>query len=218
MLHGTDNMANNTSTQTLLQNYGGLSINNFIDKMQIINSSNHINNDVDVDHESNNLSLYYTIDEMIALFKENPFALKFFSMNAQCLNAKFDQIKSLIEHLSSLSIKLHVICLQETWEKDVSPDFNIHGYKRVATKSRINKCGGLTMFMEDSLDFTLLQDDNIQETYESIFIKIDIPIAKKTTKSFVVGNIYRPPREDLHNYERFIEEFTSQLRTLTSKC
>ena len=42
------------------------------------------------------------------------------SLNAQSLNAKFDNLQTLIETLQEQNIKLHAICIQESWLDDNS--------------------------------------------------------------------------------------------------
>ena len=206
---------NISTTDTILSSYGGLTTNSFLAKTPSYHSSNHNIEDFDDDHVVSSMSLYYTINELIMFYKENPNALRILSLNCQSLNAKFNQIKCMAELFSSSSVKLHLIILQETWEKNTDNLFHINGYHRIHTEARINKCGGLTIYLHNQFNYSIINYPAISHMYEGLFINVLVPTQRNTNR-FIIGNIYRPPREDIIHYEQFTEDICKQIKALPS--
>ena len=92
----------------VLKNFGGVNRNNLNDLLQ------------NVDDFENAISI--VSDSPYVEPKNLPQYLKSFSqnmtilgLNIQCLNAKFDKFKILIDDLAMENFQFSAICLQETW-------------------------------------------------------------------------------------------------------
>ena len=84
--------------------------------------------------------------------------LNILSLNAQSINAKFDNLQILIKALEEQDIKLHAICIQESWlNKDSNLDlFQLDGYRCFAQGKRCSPHGGLITYVDTNLNATSL--------------------------------------------------------------
>ena len=65
-------------------------------------------------------SLYYSLSRLPDDLKSINNNLNILSLNAQSLNAKFDNLQILIENWQEQNIQLHAIIIQESWPDDNS--------------------------------------------------------------------------------------------------
>lgn len=113
--------------------------------------------------------------------------LKFIHQNIQSLGDKMDQLRLLLqEHHSGIQI----ITLSETWIKAdmIDSEYEIPGY-RLFRKDREGNHGGVAVFVHDELVATR-RDDLELDTVEGMWLEIAVP----KSRSFLVGNFYRPGR------------------------
>ena len=136
--------------------------------------------------------------------------LSIMSLNCQSINAKIDGLRVFVEQCESNQCQLGVICLQETWlnrNNYHSPSLAINGYNFVFADSRISKHGGLGFYIKDDINYKLRQDLIFQS---NVFEGFAIEIESKNEKYLII-NIYRPPRNIMHNFQDFNSEITSLL-------
>ena len=134
----------------------GEQINTFLDNAEIteLNSLTHIL-DFDYEHDHNDLlesiqiSQYYT--ELDFIKKCTPDTFTIMSINCQSLNAKYDDIKLLLDVFTQHEQPIQVACLQETWIEDTSLLdlflFQIHDYNLVAQDRYARAHGGLALYI-----------------------------------------------------------------------
>ena len=69
---------------------------------------------------SNKTSPYYGINCLPRSLDQIPGQLNILSINAQSLNAKYDELLLLLNIAQSQNIRFYVICIQETWLSETS--------------------------------------------------------------------------------------------------
>ena len=113
--------------------------------------------------------------------------LKFIHQNVQSLGDKIDQLRLLLQELHS---GIQIITLSETWIKPDRNDseYELPGY-RLFRKDRNGNHGGVAVFVHDALVVTR-RDDLALDTVEGMWLEIAVP----KSRSFLVGNFYKPDR------------------------
>ena len=153
-------------------------------------------------------SPYYTSESMLNIFTDCE-SFKILSLNCQSLNSKFDQLKIYIEEC--YEAKFDAICLQETWLNDNSElsMFQLKGYNLISKSKTASEHGGVAIYLKDNFRYTVLPIIIESNLWESLFIEVYINDihSKHLSKSLIISSIYRPPRNNIHNYRTFITEF-----------
>lgn len=118
-------------------------------------------------------------------------------INIQGLSGKIDQLNGMLQ-----SNLVHIMGISETKLHDVHPDsaFDIDGYQTPIFRRdrKDNGGGGLIVFVKNGLSCNRrrdLESDNI----ECIWVEVK----PKNSKSFLVGNVYRPPNSTIQWQEHF---------------
>lgn len=179
-------------------------------------------NDDDFDDEAPNilnLSPYYDNDNAIELLKEKSDTISILSLNCQSLSAKFEQLKIYIEQFEISKCPFTIICLQETWlsdNHDVSL-FQIDGYKFIHKPRSCSAHGGVAIYLRGNLEYKILGIGGDSEIWDELFIEVIMTNDRSLSnrQKIVIGNLYRPPRDSLSNYDKFfsdLEEILSHLQ------
>jgi len=196
----------NETSHDMLNSFGGIDQNSLV---------THINMLEDTDEQSLPVirdSLYYTCEEFCKVSTDSN-NITILSLNIQSLRSKHDSLKLFTE---SVSGKIDIIMLQETWlsVQDTTSHLNIPGYSMISQPKRITSHGGLVIFLSDRFTHNIIHYDSVanSEIFEGLFVEIK---QRNSLQKFVVGNVYRPPRDIIANYETFEEEINgifSQLK------
>ena len=99
--------------------------------------------------------------------------------------------------------------MQETWclEKNGYSHIDIPGYKCLSKYASCGDKGGYAAYISNSLSFENVDIPNHScDVWENIFVRVN-----HASGSFVVGNIYRPPRDHLASLTTFKNEFSGML-------
>ena len=91
----------------------------------------------------------------------------------------------------------------------------LEGYECIPQSKSWSSKGGLIIYLHDIFKYKLKQELNKYSTWEGQVI--EVMRGKTLSKPLYVGNIYRPPKENLEFYDQFIEEFTPILVNLEKK-
>ena len=161
-----------------------------------------------------NHSYHCTEKELLNAIKPSN-GLSILTLNCQSLSAKFDE---LCIFLNTLEHKLYVITLQETWccKIDQYKLCKIKDYNYIATCAKSSKHGGLITYIHKDYKFKLTSDfDDHSNLWESHFLEIAHKI--NTSKTIIIGNIYRPPKSKNGLLSTFINEFSSILNKVQIK-
>ena len=195
-------------SETMLNNIGGMAANSLKNLLEP-------NLDVNADEEPDLLqhSHYVNNDSLIQTLKDKVDVFKCISLNIQSLNAKINQLRIYCEQLKMANCKVDAICIQETWLKEGACDshLQIEGYTLISKPCQLTSHSGLAIYLSNELEYTEISTDISQSrTWENQFIQIKI----SNNKNLTLGNIYRPPRDVIENYQNFMNEFDSIVQTL----
>ena len=110
-----------------------------------------------------------------------------------------------------------MVCLQETWLSDIDDISLLHleGYTLISQHKVSSKHGGVAIYLSESYDYKLIPLYPNTNIWDGQFIEIQTPSAHK---NIIVGNIYRPPQDNI-NYDTFIRELQPIIQELNKrKC
>ena len=131
----------------------------------------------------------------------------------QFLKAKFDQIQILLSQLKSKRVQFNAICLQETWltENSDLTSFQIPGYTLISQVAICSSHAGLAIYVQEHYKYKLLSCYQHTKIWEGLFIEIE---SEEFEKKFIIGSMYRPPRERNENYQSFLNKLSPVLTHL----
>ena len=162
-------------------------------------------------------SLYVDNEELIDIIKQKQGILKCLSLNIQSLNAKFDQLRIYLDYLQEQNCKFDIICLQETWinENNCNVDmFQLDGYQLISQCCSSTSHGGLAIYISDKIRYNILAiTASESNSWEGMFLKLSL----SNNKCITVGNVYRPPRYRIEDYDTFLSEFENLLETFSGE-
>jgi hypothetical protein len=177
--------------------------------------------DEDADDEAPALfqnSPYYDDDGLKEILRKKQKVFSLISLNVQSLNAKFDQLKILIENLKNSSCYISALCVQETWLTDASDVslLQLDGYHFVSRGRSCSAHGGVALYILDTYDFKILEFNSRSNIWDGLFIEVTEKnfVSSSLTKKLIIANIYRPPRDNIENYRTFNEELNEILSKL----
>ena len=153
-------------------------------------------------------AIYRLPSEIDAVLKENT-NTKFSLMHANCRGFQYNFDK-LLSSVTNITNDLSVIAVSETWTNCSNEnDYQLPHYN-LGINSRVNKsCGGVGLFVHDSLHYKLRKDlcNIVPDVFECIFIELDV-------NKVIVGCLYRPP---CGNLSTFIAHFDTLLSKLNNE-
>ena len=158
-------------------------------------------------------SKYIDHDVLLDILTEKQNIFKILSLNCQSLRSKFNSLLLLIRYIEeNLSdCNFDAICLQETWFDDNTDTsyYAIEGYELISKGKTCSSHGGLAIYLKNIYSFQrLISDIDNFDSWEHQFIEISL---KNQRTKFVLGNIYRLPRETNQDYKNFTKEFSDIL-------
>ena len=163
-------------------------------------------------------SPYYDFDGFIEVSKSKKKVFSLITLNCQSLNAKFTELNLFLQEIINSSCHIDALCLQETWLSDNSDTslFDIDGYTLISKGKASSRHGGVAIYLSDNFCFKILPFESRSNIWDGLFIEIhetvDHVIGNK--KKLIIGNIYRPPRNRVDNYQTFIEEINEIMSDL----
>ena len=143
------------------------------------------------------------------------------NLNIGGLNSKFDKLKLFLAECNNDTPPLSVITLQETHftsEIDVNY-FQLPGYTMVNDFARLNKCGGIAIYVHSSFSLKRLDASKFLQNstvYESMFLEIYNNSCKY--RKYIIGSIYRRPSQLVADLTQFIDEFSETLAKIHATC
>ena len=200
-----------TLSSSLLENVGGLDRNNLSTIIQHLGISDEL-------EHSYPTSEYLDIDAFISQMPKTESIFSIFTLNIECLSAKFDKICALLQVLSDSNIYFSAIAIQETWlpENFDYSLYTIPGYNAIHHGYTCGKKGGLITYVNER--FTISKRDLYKTSnhWEGLIIDImhdDLP------KKITLANIYRPPRDNNSNksVQYFLEPMSTLIETISNE-
>ena len=106
-----------------------------------------------------------------------------------------------------------MIGVTETWLSDSNCElFDIPGYNFIEKHRNEKTGGGLGIFCQNSIQFTLRDDLSLFTEYlESVFIEIP-SYAFHLGQTVLIGTIYRPPGMDLYQFNTLLCDIPEKMR------
>ena len=186
--------------RAFLQCYGGISVNS-------LNETLHVNDDYDEQIDVIKHSSYYDTNLLKSTLASKKQCFTVLSSNIESINAKFNELQILIKQLQDTDLHFSAICLQETWldDNDDTGLIQLDNYECITQGKKCSNKGGLIIYLHKMFKHKTVLSYNNSNIWEGQFIEIS---GGGLQKNIVIGNVYRPPRDVLENYQAFIKEFT----------
>ena len=175
--------------------------------------------DLDSPYLNNKFLFSYRDEADFCSTYKNCNSLSILSINIQSLPAKFDDLKSFISNLSINKCNPDIICLQEIWFVSDPMLFSLQGYQPLISSCRQKaQGGGVGFYIKDSINFNISKKSIfVEKVFESQFIEIKPP----SSKSFILGNVYRsnanhPTLSSREQFDLFLEYLNTSLMEFNS--
>ena len=191
----------------VLRNFGGKKrndLNNFL-------SSDEINTDIDLSSNSP----YVTLDCLPSYLSDVKNDLSIFSLNAQCLPAKYDKLRVVLDNWDNdHDFRFSTLNFQESWlaadEEGIvdTSSLELNGYNVFASGAKCSSHGGVVSYVKESLQVDVKLKFG-SRFWDGIFLLIK----GDGIKPFLLGNIYRAPKSDNASIEGFFKEFLPIMQT-----
>ena len=162
-------------------------------------------------------SPFYDDNYFIEHLTLNPNDFVVLGMNSQSLRAKHDDILLMLNNYNHPnSSGIAVICLQETWiSTNVESYIEIPNYNCVLKPCSASSHGGLATYIRADLNYNIVTVSNDSTNiWEQLFVQVYG--AATGNSKIVIGNIYRPPRNQVDLIDTFLVEFNNMLESLES--
>ena len=190
----------------ILNGYGGKCAN---DLLQVLG------NDTASDRNISTLSYspYITTTDLAQHLEGHTDKFSVFSINAQSINAKFDDILATITDLKNQHFSFSALCIQETWLSDHADTslLQIPGYSLISMGHSCGTHGGLIIYLHEKYTFKICNLCNNSDLWEGMFIEVN---GGGLTEKIVLGNMYRPPR--YNNNNQTVRDFLSEISPILS--
>jgi exonuclease III len=156
-------------------------------------------------------SPYYNNNEFVEVLRDKKHLFSLITLNCQSLNAKYNELCLLLQDIEELSnCPIDAICLQETWlgEHSDTSLLNIPGYNLISKGKSCSTHGGVAIYLSTDYDFQILSYHSRSNIWDGLFVEIERKSVDVTqnSKKMIIGNIYRPPRNNVNNYHTFTDE------------
>ena len=117
--------------------------------------------------------------------------------------------------------KPDAICLQETWlagNSDVS-HLHLNGYNFIYEGFSASRHGGVGLYLREDLRYRVIRRCSPTKSWDGVFVEVtpNRPTITPTCKNIVIGSIYRPPRNNVNNYNDFIQEIDAVFSDLQNQ-
>ena len=129
--------------------------------------------------------------------------------NIRSLNKNLDSLKDLLHYCSEFNFE--IIGLVETWLKDKPQDyFHLNGYGIEFNKRKNGRGGGVCLYVKNDMKYHIRHDlaqINHPEHVGSFFVEIE----RTGSKNVIAGVIYRPPGQDVQEFNDFMNSLLSKV-------
>jgi len=123
-------------------------------------------------------------------------------VNCRSMTHKLGEIRDILSLLP-----VTILALSETWlEPGLEDTINIPGFTFLHKSRGECRGGGVGMFIRDSIKYQLYDVKRLHKTYEGLFIKTYL-----SNTTCVVGVLYRPPGQNLIEFNIEIDDLLSSI-------
>ncbi len=188
----------------LLEEFGGVEVNNLLTMVK--ETENEENEPMLV-----NPTQYIDLENIEKFTKNQKNVFTILSVNIQSINAKYNQLTTIIKHLNeAYKFQFSAICLQESWLDETSDtsQLEIPGYKIFSQGKQSCPHGGLITYLHNDYKGKKVNiyKKSKSKLWEGQYITIT---GDRLKKKLNISNIYRPPKHNNNNQTitNFINEF-----------
>ena len=178
--------------------------------LDLINSEFNTNNNDESPTLFQN-SPYFNDEDAIKLLSKKTDNISILSLNCQSLQSKFSQLEIYLKNYTQSNCPFSIICVQETWlshSHDLSL-LQLEGYNFVHKPRQCSLHGGVGIYLKDTLKFKILPIEGNPDIWDGLFLEILLNCHDNNiglNRKLILGNIYRPPRDNIENYSTFTDE------------
>lgn len=143
--------------------------------------------------------------------ENNCFNFSLLHANCRGFQHNFDKLTSF---LNLISFDVSVVATSETWtDSDNHDDYQLPDYNFEVISRSHKSCGGVGLFIHESLQYKLRNDlcINVPDVLESIFIELEL-------NKVIVGCLYHPPGTDLASFTAYFDTLLSKINTEKKAC
>ncbi len=153
-------------------------------------------------------SSYYSTDDLNKCDVINSNNLTLLNANTRSLYKNFDSLK---DFLSEIDVDFNIIGIVETWFKDQPHEyFYLNGYNLETCNRKDKKGGGVCLYIDENVVYHVRNDLNGVKhpaNTESLFIEV----VNNKTQNIVIGNIYRPPGQNIADFNQYIDTLLNKI-------
>ena len=197
----------------ILNNYSGGTQRNDLNKIL-----QDTDNNTSVEIETIPNSSYLDKEQLSDFLRTYSSSFVILSLNAQSLNAKYDEILILVNSLQDKNLRFSAIALQETWFKDGQDisSFDIPQYELISQGRSCSAHGGLAIYLHCEYSYKPIFSQVTSVHWEGQAIEIS---SESLHRNIKLCNVYRPPRHNNNNksIQDFLSEFAPVVSTLNCK-
>ncbi len=160
-----------------------------------------------------NHSPYYDFKKLSMNLNSYKNKFSIFSTNIQSINAKIDELRIFIECLKRIKYTFSAICIQESWlsEDNDTSQIQLECYNCILQGKSCCSKARLIISLHEKFKHVHRLKLNKYATWGG-----QVKEVKKgdiLAKPIYIGNIYRPPKENVEFYNEFINEFSPILES-----
>ena len=157
---------------------------------------------------------YYLENMFNDKIKKSKISNQSFSVLHMNIRSMQKNLGSLENYLETLDHKFTAIGISESWLKEYNVDRHVlDGYKAVHKYRPLRSGGGVSIFIQDSLEYFTREDLCHQNnSIESVFIEIDKNQLGKD-KNVIIGVVYRPPNSDINMFNGHMSELLTKIKS-----
>ena len=199
-----DNITLNASE--LLEHFGGVNQNML---ENLTDAYEHDENEINTIHHSP----YYSIEHLPSFLNSTHGYFSILSLNVDGLLAKMDTLKIMIEIIKEQGILFDAICIQESHLNNeysaTTASIQLENYTCIPQGKYCSQKGGLVTYVNSDYDAFKSIIGSQSDSWEGLYVDIK---NEATKFHLVLGNIYKPPRNNNNNAN--IERFTNELKPI----
>ncbi|XP_071808975.1 uncharacterized protein [Asterias amurensis] len=111
--------------------------------------------------------------------------------NPRSLNNKVDELGLILNNN-----KVDIGAITETWFSPDQPvdQFSIHGYNSFSRPRKERRGGGVALYTKECLNATLLDNIEVPDDIEAIWVNVRPPRLPRSISNIVIGTVYYPPK------------------------
>ena len=157
---------------------------------------------------------YYLENMFNDKIKKSKISNQSFSVLHMNIRSMQKNLGSLENYLETLDHKFTAIGISESWLKEYNVDRPVlDGYKAVHKYRPLRSGGGVSIFIQDSLEYFTREDLCHQNnSIESVFIEIDKHQSGKD-RNVIIGVVYRPPNSDINMFNGHMSELLTKIKS-----